>query len=149
MPERKPHRYAPAQAACSALLFVLFVVLLTGSAAGKNSEKARLLSKLPLHATPGHLIRVKWTVEDQPPRGKAVPFGASGMFVRLTGTPGHTMESFAPPHGPPYVAWVGVPAGGIKQIKLGLLGWTQDTRTGATIPAPVYFPIVNSPFKHH
>jgi hypothetical protein len=116
----------------------------TGSAA-KNPDQARLLAKLPLQANPGSLIRVKWTVED---RSTGKPFGASGMFVRLTGTPGHTMESFAPPHPPPYVAWVGVPLGGIKQIKLGLLGYTQGIK-GGTVPAPVYFPIVNSPFKHH
>lgn len=98
-----------------------------------------MLTALPLHAKAGTPITVKWTVKVRA-NGKLVPFLANGMFVRLIGK-GAATTAFTQQFGPPYRARVRVPRGGIRGIKLGLMGYTNTGR-----PAPEFFPIVNSPF---
>jgi hypothetical protein len=124
---------------------VLAVTLVAASpAAAKQGAQARLLGPLPIHARAGTVITVKWTVDAPGPDGRRVPFGAIGMFVRLIGRNGAATSATAPQkHGPPYSARIRVPLGGIHDIQLGLHGWAI-TPSGKH-PAPMLFPITNSP----
>jgi hypothetical protein len=75
-----------------------------------------------------------------------VPFGATGMFVRLVGRNGASTTATAPQkYGPPYSARIRVPVGGMRNIKLGLHSWASIP-TG-THRAPMLFPITNNPFR--
>jgi hypothetical protein len=126
---------------------VVFVLTLTlaaaAPAAAKEGAQAHLLASLPIHATAGALITVKWTVDVPAAGGKRVPFRASGMFVRLIGRNGAFNTATAPQNSPRYSAWIRVPLGGIRGIQIGLRGWAV-TPTGRH-PAPVLFPITNNP----
>lgn len=101
-----------------------------------------MLTELPLQARPGALITVKWTVKERV-NGKLVPLRANPMFVRLMGKAA-AKTAFAHQFGPPYRARIRVPRGGIRKIKLGLMGYSTTGTT--TRAAPEFFPIVNSPF---
>ncbi|HET8556939.1 MAG TPA: hypothetical protein VFL58_06495 [Gaiellaceae bacterium] len=122
---------------CLTILLLFAVVAVP--AAAKEGARARLLTALPLHAKAGTPITVKWTVKVRA-NGKLVPFLANGMFVRLIGK-GAVKTAFTRQFGPPYRARIRVPRGGIRGIKLGLMGYADAGRQ-----APEFFPIVNSPF---
>ena len=122
---------------CLTILLLFAVVAVP--AAAKEGARARLLTALPLHAKAGTPITVKWTVRVRA-NGKLVPFLANGMFVRLIGK-GAVKTAFTRQFGPPYRARIRVPRGGIRGIKLGLMGYTDAGRQ-----APEFFLIVNSPF---
>jgi hypothetical protein len=120
------------------------ILLFVGGAApatAKEGAQARLLSSLPLHAKAGAPVTVKWTVQVRGPDGRLVPFRANPMFVRLLGE-GTATTAFARQFEPPYRARIRVPRGGIRGIRLGLMGYSNSKR-----PAPGFFPIVNSPFS--
>ena len=72
--------------------------------------------------------------------GKLVPFSANPMFARLIGKRTASTK-FARQFRPPYSVRIHVPRGGIKNIKVGLMGYST------TGPAPAFFPIVNNPFR--
>ena len=126
--------------ACVAIL--LIVAATVPAALAKEGARARLLTVLPLHAKAGAMITVRWTVRERV-NGKLVPLRANPMFVRLIGTTA-AKTAFAQQFGPPYRARIRVPRGGISGIKLGLMGYSTTGTT--TRAAPVFFPIVNSPF---
>jgi hypothetical protein len=116
---------------------------LAGLAAAKEGARARLVSELPLQAPAGRTIQVEWTVHEH---GGSQPFGALGMFVRLlskTGAP--ATESVGTSTVPGLnMAAITVPAGGIGGIRVGLHGAACDS--SGCRPAPVIFPLDNSPF---
>lgn len=85
---------------------------------------------------------VKWTVRVRA-NGKLIAFRANPMFVRLVGK-GASKTAFAQQFGPPYRARIRVPRGGIRGIRLGLMGYSTIGTT--TRAAPEFFPVVNSPF---
>jgi len=127
-----------------ACVTILLIVAATAPlAAGKEGARARLLTALPLHAKAGTLITVKWTVKERV-NGKLTPLRANPMFVRLIGK-GAAKTAFAQQFGPPYHARIRVPRGGIRDLKLGLMGYSTTGTT--TRAAPEFFPIVNSPFS--
>lgn len=125
---------------CVVCLTVLLLLAVATPTAAKEGARARLLTTLPLHAKAGVLIAVAWTVTVRGPNGKLVPFRANPMFVRLIGKRAAT-TAYSQQFGPPYRARIRVPRGGIRGIKLGLMGYS------GTPPAPGFFPIVNSPFS--
>lgn len=113
-------------------------------AAAKEGAHAHLLAPLPAHPNPGTFITVRWSVDVPGPGGKRVPFGAIGMFVRLVGGDGASTTAAAPQvYGPPYSVRIRVPAGGVRDIQIGLRGWAL-TPSGRH-PAPELFPITNNP----
>jgi len=123
---------------------ILLFVAVAASATAKEGARARLLTSLPLHAKAGARVTVEWSVNVRDPNGKLVPFRANPMFVRLIGK-GAATTAFAQQFGPPYRARIRVPRGGIRGIKLGLMGYSTTGTT--TRAAPEFFPIVNGPFS--
>jgi hypothetical protein len=124
-----------------------FAVFVSPSASGKDGAQAHLLAPFPLHASAGALITVRWTVDVPGARGR-VPFGAIGMFTTLVGAHSpRTTAAAAQTHGP-YSVRIRVPIGGIRHIQIGLRGFAVEAN-GTTRPAPMLFPITNSPFSHN
>jgi hypothetical protein len=122
---------------CICLGLVLLAAAATPAAA-KEGARARLLARLPIHAKAGALITVRWTVQVRGPSGKLVPFDANPMFAKLIGK-GKASTAFARQFRPPYSVRIRVPRGGIKNIKVGLMGYSTSG------PAPAFFPIANNP----
>lgn len=93
---------------------------------------------------PGTLITITWTIgESGKPRDPG--FGGSGLFMRLLSKTGAPTKS-TPAHGTHgrYSATTRVPPGGIRNIQLGIIGYS-DGPTGRH-KAPGLFPITNNPY---
>jgi hypothetical protein len=126
----------------SAVLAVAGAVFAAVPAAAKDGVHATLTTKVPLDAEPGTTLRIGWRlayVEE----GEPHPFGASGVFVRLSSAAGAASHTgFAAGDGGTFSAIVAVPEGGIGDIQIGLRGYTSGVRSG---PGDLLFPITNDP----
>jgi hypothetical protein len=126
-----------------ALLATAAVALVAAlPAAGKEGVEATLLTSIPLDAPAGTRLEVAWTLTYRD-HGRRRPFGASGVFVRLTSAAGAGTETgFTSGHGD-YTATVVVPKGGIGDVQIGLRGWTSGPN--GTRESDALFPITNDP----
>lgn len=124
------------------LLGVAAVVLLAAyPAAAKEGVKATLKTPVPLDAKAGERIDLAWTLAGDDGSG---PFGASGIYVRLTAPEGApAVTEYAGGDRGDYFASILVPKGGIGDIQIGLEGWRTDAR--GTRRADLTFPITNDP----
>ena len=113
--------------AMARLLFALFagalcVLFAAPAAIGKEDVRATLDTPVPIEAA-GKTITVAWTLSYSD-RGRSRPFGAGGVFVRLTsasgGAPVKTVGKEVARGR--YVAEARVPEGGIGGISMGLEG---------------------------
>jgi hypothetical protein len=119
-------------------------LLAAPAASAKEGAKAHLLTSLPIHSRAGTIVTVRWTVDVPGSHGRRIPFGAIGMFARLIGTDGATTTATATQSSGPFTVRIRVPAGGIRQIRLGLEGTAMEA-DGTTQAAPMLFPITNDP----
>lgn len=96
------------------------VLVLTSSGTAKEAVTARLLTRVPLQASPTAIVRVEWSVDA--PRGAEIASNKA-MFVRLLSRTGaRPTISFANRvgiAGNRYSAMVRVPAGGIGGVRVG------------------------------
>jgi hypothetical protein len=127
---------------------VVAVAALAGAlpAAAKQGVTATLHSAIPLGAPAGTHLTVRWTLAARDEDGKRRPFSAEGLFVRLLSRTGAgATVGFASSAGldGSRVATVVVPKGGIRDVQLGLRGFTSGA-TGVH-NADVLFPISNDP----
>jgi hypothetical protein len=115
-------------------------------AEAKEDVRATLTTRIPMNALPGTRIEVAWKLFYRE-GGKRHPFGASGVFVRLVSASGdRASEGFAPDRAGrvgEYRASVVVPAGGVSDVVIGLMGWQSDAN--GTRRADMLFPITNEP----
>jgi hypothetical protein len=131
------------------LALVLLVVAAAGlvaalPAAGKDGVEATLTTRVPLDAPAGKKLRIAWTLSFRDEQGRRQPFGAGGIFVRLTSATGrHATRAFADGSAGRYAAVIRVPKGGIRAVRIGLLGWASGVN--GTHPSAVFFPITNDP----
>lgn len=135
------------QRALAALVLVvgLAVVAATPSAA-KEGVQARILTPISSDAAPGSKVFVVWTLTSTD-QGRRVPFGASGVFIRLFG-PGdaRTPRAFASEVEPGrFRARVRIPRGGVRRVVIGLMGTRCDSN--GCRPSPVLFRIVGSALR--
>jgi hypothetical protein len=122
---------------CGVVVVALAVAL---PAAAKEGAQAHLLAPVPVHAVPGQVISIRWTVDVPGAKGTRVPFSAIGMFVRLLGTNGAFTNATAPQlEGPPYTVRIRVPRGGVRHIRFGLMG--RSCGPSGCSPSPAYFPL--------
>lgn len=116
-------------------------------AGAKDGVQATLTTPIPLDAAAGTRVRVGWRLYSVDSRGKERPFGAGGVFVRLLSATGAEAEeglaSVAPAETGGYEATVVVPEGGIRDVVIGLQGWTSGAN--GTRQADRLFPITNDP----
>jgi hypothetical protein len=111
-------------------------------AAGKEGVRATLLTRIPLDAPPGTRLHVAWKLSYLD-HGRRRPFGAGGVFVRLTSASGgRAATGYASGDGD-YTATVVVPKGGIGDVQIGLQGWTSGP--SGTRESDLLFPITNDP----
>jgi len=132
---------------------VSFVLVVAAAAAlavvapafGKEGVRATLTSAVPLDASPGTPVRVRWTLTYRDEHGRVRPFGGGAVYIRLlskTGAGAQTAYATSDAHGT-YSASVTVPEGGIRDVQIALHGFTSGA-TG-TRNADVLFPIANDP----
>lgn len=112
------------------LLSTLLALTATTGVLGKDGAIVTLDASLPADPQPGSEITVGWTVETPGDDGQMAPFNAEGMFIRLIPATGDPVEAVGR-QGPAghYVASVTVPAGGIRDVEVGLRG---ESCTGGT-----------------
>ena len=128
--------------------FAVAVVALAAAlpAGGKEGVKATLTTRVPLTAPAGATLRVAWTLTYRDDRGNRHPFDGEGIFLRLLSATGAAART-VPAHGASvsYAATVRVPAGGIRAIQIGIVGWS--TGPNGTRRADALFPITNDPVR--
>jgi hypothetical protein len=129
----------------------ILVVLAAGAvvaaptAIGKEGVRARLDVPLRRDAVPGSTITIAWTLSSFD-HGVRQPFGAGGVFVRLSSASGAAPVKAVGRERAPgrYVADVRVPEGGIAAIAIGLDGTRIVGRHREA--APLFFPVDDDPF---
>ena len=131
-----------------ALLAAAVLASITAVPAGaKDGVNATLTTRIPLDATAGTRVRVAWRLFSVDERGKERPFGAGGVFVRLLSGSGaeakEGLASVGPSETGEHEATVVVPEGGIRDIEIGLHGWTSGA--SGTRQSDLLFPITNDP----
>jgi hypothetical protein len=89
-------------------------------APAKEGVRATLDKPVRLDARAGEIVRVAWRLSD----GHGHPFGASGIYLRVSRCGGGPMRVRARQRGPGrYSARFTVPQGGIRKLMVGLEGW--------------------------
>lgn len=111
-------------------------------AAGKEGVEATLLTRIPLDAPAGARLEIAWTLTYRD-HGRRRPFGASGVFVRLTSATGASSETGSTSGSGDFRTTVVVPEGGIGDVQIGLRGWTSGP--SGTRESDALFPITNDP----
>ncbi|MDX6375829.1 MAG: hypothetical protein QOE98_132 [Gaiellaceae bacterium] len=152
---------SPMRTAAIAVLAAACCLAAPPAAPAKEDVRARLDAPRALaDATPGSRLRVSWTLNAAPRmplRGRVstaelkAGFGAGGVYiaVRGDGSPARIFPAVSPGPGYPrgrYAAHVVVPRGGVSSVAIGLDGWRYAPGQ-ARIPADVFFPIENDPFR--
>jgi hypothetical protein len=105
---------------------------------------ATLTTTINRDAPAGSRIKVTWTM-GTPKQRYQKSFEGRGLFVRLLSASGGASTT-APAHGGAgrYTATVAVPRGGIRDIQIGIHGWSDGP--AGRHPAPALFPVMNNPF---
>jgi hypothetical protein len=94
-------------------------VLLAIPAAAKQGVRAKLDRPVRLATAPGKTLSVAWHLVD----GRGRPFGASGIYLRVSRCGHGPLRVRAKPRGHGgYSARVKVPSGGIRKLTVGLKG---------------------------
>jgi len=116
-------------------------------AAAKEGVTAKLESAIALDAPAGSKLTARWSLAARDEDGTRRPFSAAAVFVRLlsrTGAGAKVGFASSDAHADGrYAATVLVPDGGIRDVQIGLRGFTSGA-TG-THNADVLFPIANDP----
>jgi hypothetical protein len=116
-------------------------------AAAKDGVKATLSTPIPLDAGAGTSVRIGWSLASRDEQGRSRPFLASAVFVRLLSRTGAGASTvYVSPDSDTagsYSASVTVPDGGIRDVQIGLRGFTSGAN--GTHNADVVFPITNDP----
>jgi hypothetical protein len=115
--------------------------------AAKEGVKATLTTSVPLDAPAGTDLRVSWSLFYVDESRRRQPFGAGSVFVRLISASGAGAEeafgATRPDTTGQYSATVVVPAGGIGDVEIGLMGWRSDATGNRR--GDMLFPITNDP----
>jgi hypothetical protein len=126
---------------------LLLVGLLVGlaavaPAAAKEGVVAKVRVPVSRAAEPGTKVTVVWELTAVQ-SGRAHPFDADGIFLRLFGPAGsRTPRAYADRlDAGRYRATARVPRGGVTRVVIGLLGWNDQG------PAPVRFPVIGRVFR--
>jgi len=126
-------------ATLAALVLVLVAV---APVSAKEGIVAKVRVPISREAAPGTKVTMTWelTAVDS---GRAQPFDADGVFLRLFGPGGsRTPRAYAErlDRGR-YRATARVPRGGVRRVVVGLMGWNDRG------PAPVSFPVIGRIFR--
>ena len=128
----------------SALVVVVLLAALAAVApvAAKEGVVAKVRVPVSHDAEPGTKVTMVWRLTSVD-SGRARPFSADGVFLRLFGREGsRSRRSYAVQLEPGrYRATARVPRGGVRRVVIGLMGWNDSG------PAPVTFPVIGRVFR--
>jgi hypothetical protein len=117
-------------------LLIALMALLAVPASAKDGVRAVLEGTAKLDTAPGTSMRVTWRLEDT----AGHPFGASGIYLRVSRCGRSPLRIMATGMHGRYSARFRVPKGGIRKLMVGLEGWR--TFRGRTERADARFPFV-------
>lgn len=129
----------------SAVLALLALGGLAGTPAlAKDGQEVQLDTPISLQTPPGTTLDVGWSVFVEDTTGRH-PFTSPGVFIRLVPPAGATPVEAAglerPRGSGKYRATITVPAGGIAQVEVGIIGEACDA-TGCT-RSDILFPLAD------
>jgi hypothetical protein len=121
-------------------------LLAATSSTAKEGVQARIVTPIAREAAPGTRVTFIWTLTTVDEGGR-VPFGASGIFIRLFGPGGErTPRAYATELAPGrYHARPRVPDGGVRRVVIGLMGISCGVNGCRRSPA--VFRIVGPAFR--
>jgi hypothetical protein len=124
------------------LIVLVLGVVVVAPVGAKEGVVAKVRVPVSRTAEPGATATMVWeltAVES----GKARPFDADGVYLRLFGPSGsRTPRAYAERlDAGRYRATARVPRGGVRRVVIGLMGWNDDG------PAPVRFPVIGRVFR--
>jgi hypothetical protein len=125
---------------------LVVIVLLVGLAAAPAAAKEGIVAKVRVPvaraAEPGTKVTMVWGLT-RVESGRAQPFDADGIFVRLFGPGGsRTPRAYAERlEAGRYRATARGPRGDVRGVVIGLMGWNDRG------PAPVRFPVIGRVFR--
>jgi hypothetical protein len=126
----------------SAIVGTTLLLALAAPASAKEGVVAKVRVPVSRDAASDTKVTIVWelTVVES---GKARPFGANRVFLRLVGPGGsRSPRAYAVQLGRGwYRASARVPRGGIRRVVIGLMGWNDYG------PAPVTFPVIGRVFR--
>jgi hypothetical protein len=121
------------------IVVVIAAATCVGAALAKDGVIARLANPTAVQAPAATTVSLVWTL-----RPDKHAFGASGIYVRLRGRTGTTTVAQASELASGrYRARVRIPAGGVRSMAIGLIGWASNPLRRADH----YFPVVNDPTR--
>jgi hypothetical protein len=128
------------------LALVVGLAVVAAPSSAKEGGQVRILTPIPREAAPGTYVPVGWTltaVEED----RRIPYGASGVFVRLFGPENaRTPRAYAMELEPGrFRARARVPRGGVRRVVIGLMG--TSCSAGGCQPSPHRFRIVGRVFR--
>ena len=127
-----------------ALVVLVVVVGLAAAvpAAGKEGIVAKVRVPVSRAAEPGTNVTMEWELTSVD-SGRARPFSADGIFLRLVGRDGsRSRRSYAVQvELGRYRGTARVPRGGVHRVIIGLMGWNDNG------PAPVTFRVIGRVFR--
>jgi hypothetical protein len=123
------------------------VALAASPALAKEGAEAKLDTAIPRDAEPGTTVDIGWSVFSLVD-GRQEPIQGSPVYVRLVAPDGRTSTEVAGTEKPSgsghYTASIVVPAGGIGEVIVGMVG-EACTANGACERSDIIFPLTDDP----
>jgi hypothetical protein len=130
------------------VLGLLAALTLALPVAAKEGAEAKLDTALPRDAEPGSTIEVGWSVFALSDDGTQEPIQGSPVYLRLVGPDGtsatEVLGTETPAGSGHYTAAIQVPAGGIGEVIVGMIGEACDADGGCQ-RSDLVFPLTDDP----
>lgn len=130
------------------IALVGIIALAAAPALAKEGAEAKLDTAIPRDAEPGSTIDVGWSVFSTFEDGRQEPIYGSPVYLRLVAPDGRASTEVSGTEKPSgsghYTASVEVPAGGIGEVIVGMVG-EACTSTGVCERSDIIFPLTDDP----
>lgn len=130
------------------IALVGIIALAAAPALAKEGAEAKLDTAIPRDAEPGSTIDVGWSVFSTFEDGRQEPIYGSPVYIRLVAPDGQASTEVAGTEKPSgsghYMASIEVPAGGIGEVIVGMVG-EACTAAGVCERSDIIFPLTDDP----
>jgi hypothetical protein len=131
-----------------AVAIFALLALAASPALAKEGAEAKLDTAIPRDAEPGSMVDVGWSVFSTFDDGRLEPIHGSPVYIKLVAPDGKASTEVAGTEKPTgsghYTASIEVPAGGIGEVIVGMVG-EACTAGGVCERSDILFPLTNDP----